>query len=84
MTNKEKAFAIGSLIIFLQRDFHALQAVAEENHIPWPELAGKAVEQPALEREAAGQLVWLQQVFVDSTSDSDLINALHRAFLEEG
>lgn len=84
MTDKEKAFAIGRLIVFLQRDFNALRAVAEEHQLPWQGLTDKAAQQPDLQREATGQLVWLQQAFVDSKSDSELISALHRVFLEEG
>ncbi len=83
MTTEEKAFALGEYVVNLQRDFHALQAVMESHGLAWRAQMEQTARQEDLREIAREQLASLRQVFDGSTSDSERIDALHRAFLEE-
>jgi hypothetical protein len=83
MTTEEKVFALGEYVIELQRNFHALQAVMESRGLAWRAQMEQTARQEELREIARAQLASLRQEFDGSKSDSELINALHRAFLEE-
>jgi hypothetical protein len=83
MTTEEKAFTLGEYVIDLQRNFHALQTVMRSHGVAWRAQMEKAARGEELREIARQQLASLRQAFDDSTSDSERINALHRAFLEE-
>lgn len=83
MTIEEKAFALGEYVIDLQRNFQALRAVMESHGLAWRAQMEQTARQEELREIAREQLASLRQAFDGSTSDSERINALHRAFLEE-